>query len=158
MKTPFPFKAGKWGDNYFASWEVPQKQGGLPTEYRFDAILSDDLEDNFGVEASWGVEFMSVESGSKSGTDVLGTGSAFRIFATVAAILKDFIKTVKPEVFHFSAEESSRRKLYDKFAKRIKKMAGYDYTKFEGGKASSVTFGTLYVCSKKKLTLTKVSN
>ena len=51
--------------------------------------------------------------------DISKTGNEFKVFATVAEILNDYLKKVKPSVFWFTAKEPSRAKLYDRFAKLI---------------------------------------
>ena len=51
--------------------------------------------------------------------DISKTGSEFKVFATVAEILNEYLKKVEPDVFWFSAKEPSRAKLYDRFAKLI---------------------------------------
>ena len=51
--------------------------------------------------------------------DISKTGSEFKVFATVAEILNEYLKKVKPDVFWFTAKEPSRAKLYDRFAKLI---------------------------------------
>ena len=51
--------------------------------------------------------------------DISKTGSEFKVFATVAEILNEYLKKVEPEIFWFSAKEPSRAKLYDRFAKLI---------------------------------------
>ena len=43
---------------------------------------------------------------------ILGTGNQGQVFSTVIAGLKEFVKSVKPEYISFSADESSRMKLY----------------------------------------------
>ena len=51
--------------------------------------------------------------------DISKTGSEFKVFATVAEILNEYLKKVKPDNFWFTAKEPSRAKLYDRFAKLI---------------------------------------
>ena len=51
--------------------------------------------------------------------DISKTGNEFKVFATVAEILNDYLKKVKPSVFWFTAKEPSRANLYDRFAKLI---------------------------------------
>ena len=51
--------------------------------------------------------------------DISKTGNEFKVFATVAEILNEYLKKVEPDVFWFSAKEPSRAKLYDRFAKLI---------------------------------------
>ena len=51
--------------------------------------------------------------------DISKTGNEFKVFATVAEILNEYLKKGEPEIFWFSAKEPSRAKLYDRFAKLI---------------------------------------
>ena len=51
--------------------------------------------------------------------DISKTGNEFKVFATVAEILNEYLKKVKPDNFWFTAKEPSRAKLYDRFAKLI---------------------------------------
>ena len=51
--------------------------------------------------------------------DISKTGNEFKVFATVAEILNEYLKKVEPEIFWFTAKEPSRAKLYDRFAKLI---------------------------------------
>ena len=51
--------------------------------------------------------------------DISKTGNEFKVFATVAEILNEYLKKVKPDIFWFTAKEPSRAKLYDRFAKLI---------------------------------------
>ena len=64
---------------------------------------------------------------------------AFRIFATVLAMTKEFIKAVNPKVIMFTAfkdeEEGraavSRTKLYTEFCKRFATANGYSFEKID---------------------------
>lgn len=47
-----------------------------------------------------------------------GSGNEFEVFAAVTAMLRDFVKTVKPLQVSMSAEESNRAKLYARMLKR----------------------------------------
>lgn len=57
---------------------------------------------------------------------VTGKGDAFRIFATVAAITKEFLRTTKRDVsqliFQGKATDPSRIKLYDRIARSLGKF------------------------------------
>ena len=62
----------------------------------------------------------------KSGYDILNSGHAFEVFATVIEIIRDFIKRRKPVAIEFSAHEASRQKLYARFAKMVSRsIPGY---------------------------------
>jgi hypothetical protein len=66
--------------------------------------------------------------------DVLGTGSAFKVFAAVAQAIKDFLKAadkrnepVDTLIFTAATDQPSRVKLYDRFAKNFEKMFGFRF-------------------------------
>ena len=83
------------------------------------------IDDNkyvFKAETSdmerWQITFEIRGAGGKP-HDISKTGNEFKVFATVAEILNEYLKKVKPEIFWFTAKEPSRAKLYDRFAKLI---------------------------------------
>ena len=83
------------------------------------------IDDNkyvFKAETSdmerWQITFEIRGAGGKP-HDISKTGNEFKVFATVAEILNEYLKKVEPDVFWFSAKEPSRAKLYDRFAKLI---------------------------------------
>ena len=83
------------------------------------------IDDNkyvFQAETSdmerWQITFEIRGAGGKP-HDISKTGNEFKVFATVAEILNEYLKKVKPDVFWFTAKEPSRAKLYDRFAKLI---------------------------------------
>ena len=65
----------------------------------------------------------------KTNTDTYGisrTGHAFSVFATVIAVMKEFITKYHPAIIYFQATESSRAKLYDRFMKGVPRaVSGY---------------------------------
>ena len=67
---------------------------------------------------SWQITFEIRGTGGKP-HDISKTGNEFKVFATVADILNEYLKKVEPEIFWFTAKEPSRAKLYDRFAKLI---------------------------------------
>tara|TARA_R110000824_G_C15019950_1_gene658265 strand:+ start:31 stop:441 length:411 start_codon:yes stop_codon:yes gene_type:complete len=67
---------------------------------------------------SWQITFEIRGTGGKP-HDISKTGNEFKVFATVAEILNEYLKKVEPEIFWFTAKEPSRAKLYDRFAKLI---------------------------------------
>tara|TARA_R110000824_G_scaffold146074_1_gene314756 strand:- start:277 stop:693 length:417 start_codon:yes stop_codon:yes gene_type:complete len=79
-------------------------------KYVFQAETSD-MED-------WQITFEIRGKGSKP-HDISKTGNEFKVFATVAEILDEYLKKAKPDKFWFTAKEPSRAKLYDRFAKII---------------------------------------
>ena len=83
------------------------------------------IDDNkyvFKAETSdmerWQITFEIRGAGGKP-HDISKTGNEFKVFATVAEILNEYLKKVEPEIFWFTAKEPSRAKLYDRFAKLI---------------------------------------
>jgi len=62
-----------------------------------------------------------------STTEITGTGNEFQIFATVANIVGEFIKSQHPPALVFSAasKEPSRVKLYKRFIKKLER-SGYE--------------------------------
>ena len=83
------------------------------------------IEDNkyvFQAETSdmerWQITFEIRGTGGKP-HDISKTGNEFKVFATVAEILDEFLKKAKPDQFWFTAKEPSRAKLYDRFSKII---------------------------------------
>jgi len=83
------------------------------------------IDDNkyvFQAETSdmerWQITFEIRGAGGKP-HDISKTGNEFKVFATVAEILNEYLKKVKPDNFWFTAKEPSRAKLYDRFAKLI---------------------------------------
>ena len=83
------------------------------------------IDDNkyvFKAETSdmerWQITFEIRGAGGKP-HDISKTGKEFKVFATVAEILNEYLKKLKPDVFWFTAKEPSRAKLYDRFAKLI---------------------------------------
>lgn len=82
-------------------------------------------------KTKWTLEFER-----KGRIDVTGEGDAFRIFATVLKITKDFIKKYDPEEITFSSVKvdeygntvnSGRDKLYKRLVKRFASSAGFKY-------------------------------
>jgi hypothetical protein len=71
---------------------------------------------------------------------ITGTGNQYKIFSTVIAGLKELVKTQKPSFIHFSANEKSRQKLYNRLVKVLGSSLGYKLSK----KASGIGSYTLY--------------
>lgn len=148
FKSPLPYNISIQSDSVIAKWEVPATDKTPAVQYRFEAEKAEGSLQffqmaDFDVGKSWDIGF-EASSLRRNSFGITGTGSAFRIFATVLEIMKEFISSKNPKMFHFSAEESSRVKLYDKFAKQIKKLANYHFTKFQGN------YLILYVFHKEK--------
>ena len=128
LKSPFDYKIKTSNQSIFsAEWEVPGTDDKpFAIDYVFKA--TNELK-HFGY--SWGIVFQATDDVAGSGFGIIGAGEAFRVFATVAAILKDFIKAKKPEAFHFTADEKSRIKLYNKLTKKITSSSPYELTKIK---------------------------
>ena len=72
-----------------------------------------------------------------------GTGDAFRIFATVLAIIKKEKKRIKSHgSFRFASDsdEASRMKLYRIMAKKLKKLLGYKKLETKKGSGQLVFY------------------
>lgn len=91
--------------------------------YEFSAAFHADEED-------WGIEFYfedTKENKIKSG--ITGTGDELLIFSTVLKIIDKFIKEKNYPNISFSAEEPSRKKLYDRMIKILSSKYGYKLDK-----------------------------
>lgn len=79
----------------------------------------------------WHVSF-SVTGGEfrANRADITGSGNAFAVFSTVLNILQDFIQNENPNQLILSAKEKSRRKLYDRIAKKLASDS-WDLEKFD---------------------------
>jgi hypothetical protein len=142
--SPEEYKITKNNDEEF---KAVFKVGKL--KYTFLAII--DL-----YEKEWMVAFKAEGRSLKdpeeatSETDknylMTNTGGEVKVFSTIAACFKDFIKLKRPLKFVFSADfrEPQREKLYDLFAKRIVK----EFPQYEFEKADN--YETYYYFSKKK--------
>jgi hypothetical protein len=85
--------------------------------YNFIEILDDH---------SWAVSFTEGPD-ANIGITGISQGKAKKVFSAVATSFDKFIKTKKPKSFIFSAEETSRIKLYNRLAKMITKKYGYKF-------------------------------
>lgn len=65
--------------------------------------------------------------------DLTGGGNAFQVFATVSAILRDYLAHRKPSGITFTAKGSSRIKLYQRLAKSMAGELGGRVEKFSDG-------------------------
>ena len=106
----------------------------------------DDYDDaDLGVDAisnSWGITFWNMsEPGmfTQGSTEISGKmgAKALQVFSGVASAFKKFIQQRKPNNFFFSAEERSRIKLYNRFAKMIAQKTNY---KLDVGKQDGDAF------------------
>lgn len=92
-------------------------------KYRFFAGRDDE-------EDYWEVSF-NVDKDMPTRKEVSGItgemgGKAFELFSYLGSALLKFIKQKSPEKFHFSSDQESRTKLYDRFAKMISQKTKYN--------------------------------
>jgi hypothetical protein len=82
--------------------------------------------------SAWEVTFkanaMDAAKMDKSPVDILNTGNAFRVFATVLYFVQKFIEKIEPQRITFSAKEPSRQKLYSALIKKFSRKLGYSAT------------------------------
>lgn len=57
---------------------------------------------------------------------ITGQGEAIQIFSTVLAALAEYLKTSSPKYIVFSAEEPSRKRLYNRLSKKLEQTHGYN--------------------------------
>ncbi len=132
MDSPVPFDDNIESESYIATFIIE----GI--EYTFNALLIN----NFVTGAEWIIDFRAHESTDDilGSTDITGTGNEFIVFATIAAIMKEFLAHYDPEKFYFTAKEKSRVRLYDIFAQRIAKEWNYKIELDRGLKSTSYHF------------------
>lgn len=112
------------------TWQAQFNVADAP--FRFVA----DFEENLALDdpAEWGITFWNMKHpgsftiGSTDITGDVGT-SSLQVFSGVASALKKFIQAKNPDVFFFSAEEKSRVRLYNRFARMIAQKLNYKMDK-----------------------------
>ena len=116
---PFEFNAFYYPVKAFDAFDIPEEIDWLweiefsPAIHQFKTIPASDDYDEYKEH----IDPYSLEA---------GTGvSAMKVFSGVATSLKKFLKRQRPGVFFFSAKESKRRRVYDRFAKMIPKLTNY---------------------------------
>ena len=137
FNKPYPYTGGRKQSNYFV-YNFKTDDGSKVVVKMEEMAWSDD-------ESSWSIVFL------RNGTAVVtGEGDALRIFATVIATIKDFVKKVKPQEMTFSAEKpntgsrgsgkkaplGSREKLYARMTKRFAQQMGYNFSSQSIGTAT----------------------
>ena len=119
--------------------------GSHPNRLKYEYYFKTDDGSTIHLEAkgnewaeddiTWNIRF------SRNGKmDATGEGDAQRIFATVIAIIKDFVKKENPREFKFSAmkpegkrkDAGSRGKLYSRMVKRFASKMGYKSFEISG--------------------------
>jgi|TARA_R110001592_G_scaffold161707_1_gene394413 5'(3')-deoxyribonucleotidase len=132
LDNPYPFKLE--GPAKDGTWVGKANTPNGPLVMDFDGNKSqDDFSIDFAVDSKMGSE---------------GTGDAFRIFATVVAIMNEWIKRVGIErvvSFDFNADKEEhdsdgRSKLYDRFAKKLASQLGWSVRKSITGNGSTDFF------------------
>ena len=112
LDTPFPFHWTRRDDDYW------QATFSLPTgeQYVLDIVEND---------GEWETAFL--HKGKRDTFGIVGdTKQEFRIFATVVAGIKDFLKTMRVSELHFTAKEPSRVRLYRRLMSGVAaKIPGY---------------------------------
>jgi hypothetical protein len=86
------------------------------------ATLEDVYDDDFNsLGYQWDVAFSQIDSKGYCQFEITNNGNEFEVMSTVKAIMQDFIRLRKPDVFKFSAvsEEQSRVTLYTKMAMKF---------------------------------------
>ena len=91
-------------------------------KYRFLAVRDDDVDE-------WEVIF-NVDKDMPTKKEVSGiTGEMgskiFELFSHIGSALVKFIKVKSPDHFHFSSDQPSRTKIYDRFTKMIAQKTKY---------------------------------
>lgn len=99
------------------------------------SLIAENEEDFISGIDVWIIDFEALTKSGKGGFDIINVGNQFTVFATVGAIMKEFIKSKKPEYFSFSAKEKSRVRLYKIFAIRMAKEFNYKWWQYstDGG-------------------------
>ena len=123
FNKPYSFQLKKKGDNYITTVELPDKTS---LEVSFQSRQHIEEPD----QRQWEIIFSRITSG-RSSIELTGEGDQMRIFATVIAAIKEFIKKENPKYMDFSAAKDdpklaakdktvlqSREKLYARFVKR----------------------------------------
>ena len=132
LDNPYPFKLEGPGET--GTWVGKANTPNGPLVMDFDGNNSqDDFSIDFAVNSKMGSE---------------GTGDAFRIFATVMAIMNDWIKRVGIErvvSFDFNADKDEhdsdgRSRLYTRYANKLAKQLGWSLLKSEVGNGSADFF------------------
>jgi len=86
---------------------------------RYHVMIEKQPMINGGTKATIG--FADVTEKNNPTIDLTAKGDSFRVFATIQAIVKDYLKTNQPEILRFygKSKEPSRIKLYDKIAQKL---------------------------------------
>jgi hypothetical protein len=89
-------------------------------------LISVTFEEELSGEGAIEIVFSrGKRTGAGHSTSITNTGEQFKIFATVMAMTKEYVKQKSPDKIKFSAKEDSRIKLYGKLIKKYSKSLGY---------------------------------
>ena len=118
--TPTPLATGK----------APINRYSVDFVKRMDQRVFVDGEDTHPWEFTFEVygadARATIKHATKNPYGITQTGHAFTVFATVIDIMKAFIARQHPSVIYFSARESSRARLYDRFITHVgASVSGY---------------------------------
>lgn len=94
---------------------------------------------SLGPFESWEVDFGVIGSDGSMDWNVTNKGDAFKIFATIIEILKNFLTKSKPKSFYFTAKEPSRKKLYQTMMDRFLKSSS-NYTQITDKEDSELKY------------------
>jgi len=97
----------------------------------YNFTIVDDDGDVF--DKVYDIDFSKVVDG-KNLVGILNTGHAFQVFGIISQMLEKFLlrnELVSPNGFFFSAKESSRQRLYKRYANIIEKRFGNIYTQVD---------------------------
>jgi uncharacterized membrane protein (UPF0127 family) len=108
-------KPYKWAWEHKAS-NLWWANATVPTKTKGDVPMV--IAARLGLNDIWDLSFNLNKSISKSGANVNAV-EPLRVFSTAVSAIKDFIKQESPDEIGFSAEGSSRIKLYDSFSRII---------------------------------------
>ena len=97
--------------------KMHQKAGGGDTPEWLKMLVDDYSASVFSVEFEF--EDRGGESKADSKYGLTGTGNQYKVFTTVMEVMKDFRQRYDVDYWHFTADNPSRRKLYDRMADRL---------------------------------------
>lgn len=101
---------GDWVATFTTSAARAKDRRAVSVTFNLVAVLLEAYELEFDVDGAY---------------NITGGGDAIRIFGTVLAIGRDFIKRMQPNVLIFDAKDESRNKLYARMSKRLCTLESY---------------------------------
>jgi hypothetical protein len=106
-------------------------------EIGYDCLITRYSADHIQV---WEIVFAAIMPDGGYEEDIIGTGNVFTVFATIGAILKEFVRDYNPTRFMYTAKETSRIKLYRVFAAKIEQELGYTFEMKDMGRHTQFLF------------------